>query len=113
MNDYNLKGRRAIVTGGAQGFGYAITKRFIESGAEVIIWDIDPKMSEKAVKDLNNSNLSSNIVDVSNFKEVEKTIAEICHLKNCHKTEMCLSNILDIDKLSRNLATELIQMQGS
>ena len=30
MNDYNLKGRRAIVTGGAQGFGYAITKRFLE-----------------------------------------------------------------------------------
>ena len=44
---------------------------------------------------------------------VEKTIAEICHLKNCHKTEMCLSNILDIDKLSRNFAAELIQMQGS
>ena len=41
MNDYNLKGRRAIVTGGAQGFGYAITKRFIESGSEVIILDID------------------------------------------------------------------------
>ena len=44
---------------------------------------------------------------------VEKTIAEICHLKNFHKTEMCLSNILDIDKLSRNFAAELIQMQGS
>ena len=43
MNDYNLKDRRAIVTGGAQGFGYAITKRFLESGAEVIIWDIDQK----------------------------------------------------------------------
>ena len=44
---------------------------------------------------------------------VEKTITEICHLKNCHKTESCLSNILDIDSLSRNLAAELIQMQGS
>ena len=44
---------------------------------------------------------------------VEKTITEICHLKNCHKTEICLSNILDIDSLSRTLAAELIQMQGS
>ena len=44
---------------------------------------------------------------------VEKTIAEICHLNNCHKTEMCLSNILDIDSLSRNFAAELIQMQRS
>ena len=43
MNNYNLNGRRAIVTGGAQGFGFAITKRFLESGAEVIIWDIDQK----------------------------------------------------------------------
>ena len=44
---------------------------------------------------------------------VEKTITEICHLKNSHKTEICLSNILDIDSLSRNFAAELIQMQGS
>ncbi|SVD33544.1 uncharacterized protein METZ01_LOCUS386398, partial [marine metagenome] len=39
MNQYNLKNRIAIVTGGAQGFGYAIAKRFLDSGAEVIIWD--------------------------------------------------------------------------
>ena len=44
---------------------------------------------------------------------VEKTIAEICYLKNCHKMEICLSNILDIDSLSRNFAAELIQMQRS
>ena len=52
MNNYNLKGRRAIVTGGAQGFGYAITKRFLESGAEVIIWDIDQKAIDEALKKL-------------------------------------------------------------
>ncbi len=74
---FDFNNRTAIVTGGAQGFGLDIAKRFLKSGCKVIIWDIDPKMSEKAVKDLNNSNLSSNIVDVSNFKEVEKTVAEI------------------------------------
>ena len=74
---YNFKNRTALVTGGAQGFGFDIAKRFLESGAKVIIWDIDPKMIEKAVKDLNNPDLKSNIVDVSNFKEVESSIKEI------------------------------------
>ena len=36
MVNFDLNNRVAIVTGGAQGFGYAITKRFLESGAEVI-----------------------------------------------------------------------------
>jgi len=74
---YNFKNRTALVTGGAQGFGFDIAKRFLESGAKVIIWDIDPKMIEKAVKDLNNPDLTTNIVDVSNFKEVESSIKEI------------------------------------
>ena len=79
---YNFKNRTALVTGGAQGFGFDIAKRFLESGAKVIIWDIDPKMIEKAVKDLNNPNLTSNIVDVSNFKEVESSIKEIIKNSN-------------------------------
>ena len=40
-NDIDLKGRIAVVTGGAQGFGKAITERFIKSGAKVASWDID------------------------------------------------------------------------
>jgi len=38
MINFNLNSRVAIVTGGAQGFGYAITERFIKSGAKVVIW---------------------------------------------------------------------------
>tara|TARA_B100001939_G_scaffold176333_1_gene151866 strand:+ start:257 stop:1009 length:753 start_codon:yes stop_codon:yes gene_type:complete len=79
---YNFKNRTALITGGAQGFGFDIAKRFLESGAKVIIWDIDPKMIEKAVKDLNNPDLTSNIVDVSNFKEVESSIKEIIKNSN-------------------------------
>ena len=79
---YNFKNRTALVTGGAQGFGFDIAKRFLESGAKVIIWDIDPKMIEKAVKDLNNPDLTSNIVDVSNFKEVESSVKEITNNSN-------------------------------
>ena len=73
---FNFKNRTALVTGGAQGFGLDIAKRFLKSGAKVIIWDIDPKMIEKAKKDLDHTNLSSNIVDVSNYKEVENCTKE-------------------------------------
>ena len=81
-NLYNFENRTAVITGGAQGFGLDIAKRFLNSGAKVIIWDIDPKMIEKAVKDLNNPNLSSNIVDVSNYKEVEKYASDITKNSN-------------------------------
>ena len=75
--NFDFKDRTALVTGGAQGFGLDIAKRFLKSGAKVIIWDIDTKMIEKAQKDLDSSNLSSNIVDVSNYKEVENCTNEI------------------------------------
>ena len=48
----------------------------------MIIWDIDPKMLEKAIKEINDPNLSSNIVDVSNYKEVERYIGDITKKTN-------------------------------
>ena len=74
---FDFKNKTALITGGAQGFGFDIAKRFLNSGARVIIWDIDSKMIEKAVKELNNQNLSSNVIDVSNYKEVEDCTNEI------------------------------------
>ena len=74
---FDFKNKTAVITGGAQGFGFDIAKRFLNSGARVIIWDIDSKMIEKAVKELNNQNLSSNVIDVSNYKEVEDCTNEI------------------------------------
>ena len=75
--NYDFKNRTAIVTGGAQGFGLDIAKRFLDSGGKVIIWDIDQKMIEKASNQLNSPNLSSNIVDVSTYDEVDKSVSEI------------------------------------
>ena len=80
--NFDFKNRTALVTGGAQGFGLDIAKRFLQSGAKVIIWDIDQKMIEKAEKDLNNSNLKSKIVDVSNYKEVQSSVNEITKNSN-------------------------------
>ena len=79
---FDFQNRTAVVTGGAQGFGLDIAKRFLNSGAKVIIWDTDSKMLEKAVKEINNENLSSNIVDVSNFKEVSNCANEISKNSN-------------------------------
>ena len=47
---FSFKQRTAIITGGAQGFGLDIAKRFLSSGAKVIIWDIDPKLIDEAKK---------------------------------------------------------------
>jgi len=79
---FDLKNRTALITGGAQGFGLDIAKRFLESGAKVIIWDIDSEMTKKAIKELNHNNISSNTVDVSNFREVEKGANEIIKNSN-------------------------------
>ena len=77
MHQYDLKNRTAIITGGAQGFGFDIAKRFLQSGAKVIIWDIDSDELSKASKKLNNTNLSFNVVDVSNYVQVSENINEI------------------------------------
>ena len=81
-NLYNLKNRTAIVTGGAQGFGYAITKSFLDSGAEVIIWDIDQKAVDEALKELSADKCSHQIVDVTNFNDVIKNLEKLIENKN-------------------------------
>ena len=70
MHNFDLKNKTAVITGGAQGFGLDIAKKFLSSGAKVNIWDIDKTQLKKAIKSVNNSNLSFNVVDVTNFKNV-------------------------------------------
>ena len=77
MNQFDLKNRTALITGGAQGFGFDIAKKFLNSGSNVIIWDIDEKELQNAVKKINNSKLSYNVVDVSNFEKINQTVLEI------------------------------------
>ena len=77
MNAIDLKNKTAVITGGAQGFGLAITERFLDSGANVIIWDIDVAVTNKTIQNLNNPRLSALKVNVANFDEVEKAINKI------------------------------------
>ena len=76
MINFNLNNRVAIVTGGAQGFGFAITERFINSGAKVIIWDIDENEAKKTLEKISSKELSYQIVDVSNFETINKSLLE-------------------------------------
>jgi len=77
MNEYNFKDRTAVITGGAQGFGFAISKKIINSGGKVIIWDIDKKAIQIAQKEINSKNLSFQIVDITNFSNVEKSFRDL------------------------------------
>ena len=67
MNKIDLINKIAIVTGGAQGFGLAITKRFLDSGCKVAIWDKD----EKLLDSLDLDNVIKIRVDVKNYIDVE------------------------------------------
>ena len=82
MNQFDFKNRTAVVTGGAQGFGLDIAKRFLDSGAKVFIWDIDEKLLRTAVDEVKNPNLFYNLVDVSNYQNVEKIVSEITSNNN-------------------------------
>ena len=86
---FNFENRTAIITGGAQGFGFDIARRFLDSGAKVIIWDNDQDKLKKSIKELNNTNLTSNVIDVSKFEEVENCTNEI--LKNS-KIDILINN---------------------
>ena len=77
MNKIDLNNRTAIVTGGAQGFGLAMTKRFLDSGANVIVWDLNKIMIEKVSKELSSPKLSLINIDVTNFDQVKAEIEKI------------------------------------
>ena len=77
MIKYDLNNRVAVVTGGAQGFGLAVSERFIKAGAKVIIWDIDEDAAKQAIDKVNSENLTYQIVDVSDFENINKSLAKI------------------------------------
>ena len=82
MHTFDFKNRTAVVTGGAQGFGLDVAKRFLESGAKVFIWDIDEKLLKSAVDEVKNPNLFYSVVDISNYQDVEKNVTDITSKTN-------------------------------
>mgnify|MGYP001396597908 FL=1 len=90
MIKYDLNNRVAVVTGGAQGFGFAITERFIQAGAKVIIWDIEEKAAKEAVEKIKSENVSYQIVDVTNFEIVNKNLNVVA--ENFGKVDIFINN---------------------
>ena len=82
MNKFDLNNRVSVVTGGAQGFGLAIAKKFLDCGAEVIVWDIDKSALNRAQESIKNEKFTTQIVDITNFNEVTKNIELITNKKN-------------------------------
>jgi NAD(P)-dependent dehydrogenase (short-subunit alcohol dehydrogenase family) len=74
MNKIDLEGQVAVVTGGAQGLGFAIAHRLLASGAKVSLWDRDAAMLDKAVAALG-AGTSRQVVDVTDLAGLERAHA--------------------------------------
>jgi NAD(P)-dependent dehydrogenase (short-subunit alcohol dehydrogenase family) len=76
VHDFDLVGRRAVVTGAAEGFGRAIAERFLDSGAKVSLWDRDAPRLEATARELaGKGTVHTATVDVSVPSEVEAATA--------------------------------------
>lgn len=89
MNKIDLSGRVAVVTGGAQGFGRAISERFVASGARVAIWDVDQVFAQRTANELGNGTKSYGL-DVSDLTSVEK--ARDATIKDFGKIDILVNN---------------------
>ncbi|CAD5286707.1 2-dehydro-3-deoxy-L-rhamnonate dehydrogenase (NAD(+)) [Bosea sp. 62] len=76
MNQIDLKGRVAIITGGAQGIGRAVAERLAASGAKVAIWDLDGKLANEAAAAIGPA-ASGLAIDVTDAKAVNAAAAEL------------------------------------
>jgi len=75
MNQLDLAGRHAVVTGGATGLGFAITQRFLASHAAVTLWDVNVAALEQARAQLG-ANVSTVVVDVSDPASVAAAVRQ-------------------------------------
>jgi 3-oxoacyl-[acyl-carrier protein] reductase len=72
-NKIDLDGRRAVVTGGAQGIGRAISERFLASGASVAVWDRNQPLAEQTAQELKGrGRIVALGVDVADYAAVER-----------------------------------------
>lgn len=75
----NLTNKRAVVTGGAMGIGFAISYRLAEAGASIVIVDVDSERAEKASEELRSYGYEASFIqaDVGKEKEVQAMVKTI------------------------------------
>ncbi|MGJ7581404.1 SDR family NAD(P)-dependent oxidoreductase [Variovorax sp. RHLX14] len=77
MNTYDFNGRTAVVTGGAQGIGYAVALRLLAGGAKVALWDHDADALKAAAGSLEGKGeVGTFQVDITRLDKVEAAVAE-------------------------------------
>jgi 2-dehydro-3-deoxy-L-rhamnonate dehydrogenase (NAD+) len=75
MNRIDLHERVAVITGGAQGLGYATANRMLDSGAAVALWDIDSARLEQARAELSaKGNVSTQVVELTDESAIEAAV---------------------------------------
>jgi len=87
----NLKGKTALVTGGARGIGFAAVKRLLSDGARCVIWDRDQKAIDDAKAQLTDlGEVTSDRVELANPDSVEALAGQV--LKRHGKIDILVNN---------------------
>lgn len=91
MNQIDLNGKMAVVTGAARGIGYAIAERLLDSGAAVCLWDLDAVAAEASAKTLSaKGRVHSVAVDVTQAESVQA--AAQATLKEFGRVDLLVNN---------------------
>jgi NAD(P)-dependent dehydrogenase (short-subunit alcohol dehydrogenase family) len=76
MNQIDLNGQVAVITGGAQGIGFAIAKRLVASGAKVSLWDMNAELLASAKAELGAA-ASTIAVNITSYEAIAAAVAEV------------------------------------
>lgn len=75
MNQIDLHGRHAVVTGGAQGIGLSVATRLLQSGASISVWDYDRSVLDSTVESLGKlGHVTGEVADISDAGSVDQAL---------------------------------------
>jgi 2-dehydro-3-deoxy-L-rhamnonate dehydrogenase (NAD+) len=91
MNTIDLKGRTAVITGGARGIGYAAAQKMLASGAAVALWDIDAAALAKAAGTLTKGGrVHTAVVELTDEADVKKAVDAL--IREAGKIDILVNN---------------------
>ena len=94
MNQIDLKNRKAVITGGAQGIGLAIAERLLDSGASVSLWDRDESLLKETSDSLSsNGKVEPVVMDVTDLKSVRNAAEKTEELLGAIEVLVCNAGI--------------------